>query len=233
MSDEQELDVTGAGDTIVEPDEVTTPPVESDEVIQLRKENAGLKSAVSADRHKRQIAEGKLKELNQPQAPPSSGNDPEAINRAVGAAMEQRDEQARQTAADQAWTKQIEQGQKDHADVDIAQIINDPSFYQYFNQTMSDVVKGTGDGVDLMLHLHANRDVLQQIAQLSPVQAAQQMGRLSEQIKASATPKVSNASEPIDPVDSRSVSEKKTDDMSVAEYDTYIRELNGGSVFPR
>jgi len=238
MSDEDKDEVvTGAEvEAKAETEEVTPPPGESEEVVNLRKEVSGLKSAASSERHKRQTAESEIDRMNNATAKADFDPfDPEAINRAVDSRMGEVQAQAKQVEANKAWDERIEAGQKSHADVDIAKIIQDESFYPYISDTMAEVIRGSEDGIDVMLHLNANREVLQQIAQLSPVKAAQQMGVISQQLKANAKAEgdahISNAPDPITPVGSRSVSEKDTDAMSPKEYENHMREKRGGSVF--
>lgn len=240
MSDTNEPVVTGEDEIVAQSDndapvesKEATPPVESDEVVNLRKEVSGLKSAASSERHKRQTAEKEIDRLNI--APKKADDfdpfDEGAINRVVDSRMAEKTAEVRQTEANKEWNDRIEQGQKDHPDADIAKIIQDESFYPYVSDAMAEVIRTSSDGVEVMLHLNSNREELHQLAQLSPVQAAQKMGRISQQLKADGNAKVSNASDPITPVGSRSVSTKDTDDMNLKEYEAHIREQRGGSVF--
>ncbi len=236
MSDDDKEVVTGEvveQSTDDSPTVQTTPPVESEEVVNLRKEVSGLKSAASNERHKRQIAEAEATRLRTPQEPETEGLTADKVNQIFDKRSAEQNAQAQQIEADKLWDERIEKGQKAHPDVDVAGIIQDETFYPYVSDAMADVIRNSDDGVDLMLHLHTNREELQRIAQLSPYQAAQQMGRISEQIKSSGKAKISNASDPITPVGSRSVSEKDPDDMSWKEYDSWIKEKNNGSAFPQ
>lgn len=228
MSEKVE-EVTGEA-KVVETEETTPPPGESEKVAELEKRVHGLESGIANERKKRQIAERMAAEVKPEDKPqPEAPEQPQDVRRVVSDVLSQEREQQRIAQENQAWNDRLQKAKEQHPDVE--NIIHDETFFPYFTDDMATAVRTADDGVDVMLYLNEHRDELQTISRLHPTQAALEMGRISERLKADQKARVSNAPDPITPVGSNSVSEKDPDDMSPAEYEEWARSKRGGTVF--
>ena len=208
----------------------TPPPGESD----TAKQTAAYKAAMEDERKKRQLAEKELERIQNEQATKDYDPlDPESVQTLVRTEAQKiadQQEAKRQADAEAAnWETRIAEGRSKYPDAKIDEIVNDVTLP--VSDAMAGVIKRSADGVDLLVHLNANRDLAQKIALMNPTDAAMEMGRISASIK-DAGPQLSNAPDPITPVGSRSTSTKSTDEMSLSEYEAHMRDKRGGSVFP-
>ena len=86
------------------------------------------------------------------------------------------------------------------------------------SQAMAEVIIGLDAGPDVLYHLGKHRDQAARIAQLSPVQAAVEIGRIEAGLARPKPITSTNAPEPIKPVRGSGAPQKDPAKMSMAEY---------------
>lgn len=112
--------------------------------------------------------------------------------------------------ADEAWNTQIEDARTRYTDFDA--VVSNPKLP--ITNEMAEVIKDSDNGADVAYWLGKNPAEAQRIAQLPPIAAARELGR----IEARLTPqprRISSAPPPVETVGSRGGSNNDPDKMSV------------------
>lgn len=124
---------------------------------------------------------------------------------------------------EQAWNERLEKESKE--DPTLINIINDQTLT--INPHMAAIIKSSEMGVKILKHLDQNREVALHIARLHPIQAAVEMGKLEARLSAAPPPesprKVSQAPEPIKPVNAIGTPVVDENNLST---DEWIRRRN-------
>ena len=213
------------------PEVTTTPAPALPPSDDKDKEINAYKTAMLDERSKRKTAEKALEEAMKAPPPDIDPFDPESITQAARDAAKKEFETLQsanaQAEADRQWQQQIESAKEKYSDLDIPSILGDQTLP--ISDQMADIIQRSQNGMDMVVALHNNRDVAKSISMLDPTNAAIEMGRLlsgqSEQVQ------ISNAPGPIETVGQGSSVDKDPDDMTPAEYEAYVREKRGGTVF--
>jgi hypothetical protein len=127
----------------------------------------------------------------------------------------ERAETQRQHELQQSWVSQAEEAKERYADFDA--VISNPTVP--IPQHVADTLLHMDAGADVAYHLGTNVDVAAQIAQLPPVLAAMELGKIEATLSRPSPQKITTAPDPITPVRAKSTTPKSADNMSMAEYE--------------
>lgn len=96
------------------------------------------------------------------------------------------------------------------------------------NQTLRDYVTSNDQALEVAYHLGKHPEVLTEIAKMSPINAARELLKLEDKLKAPPPPKpVTNAPEPMKPVGERATVAKTAADLAQDDDATaYIKRMN-------
>jgi hypothetical protein len=124
--------------------------------------------------------------------------------------------QERQAKVREAFDKKAEEARRKYDDYDVVAMGNHVA---YSPATLQLVVESEV-GAELAYYLGKNPDVAKELAHLSPILAAKEIGRLEERFKQpkSQPKKITNAPPPISPVGSNDKATKNLNEMSTEEY---------------
>ena len=133
------------------------------------------------------------------------------------AEQQQQDSKQRIEVFNETFQTRINQAAQ--KDPDILDIVNDRSLP--ISQPMAVVIKESEQAPDVLRYLSNNRDESRRIAQMNPIAAAREIGKieykLSNQPKTEIK-KVSQAPEPIKPVESKGAQSVELDKLPMDEY---------------
>lgn len=202
----------------------------------------GLEAAASNERKKRQLAEQEaeryrreIESLKRPKEPekPKEQESPD-----LDAEFNKRWQAKEREKRIESWTGTMSEAQERFEGVDLGEALNEVgTTLGRFGQAGTDIadqIIASDKSWDVLAHLHQNPETLHRLSQMGPVAAAVEIGRLESKVGGSQPERrVSSAPDPIRPNSSSVKPSKDPDKMSLAEYEQYVREKRGGSVWPK
>lgn len=135
------------------------------------------------------------------------------------AAQMQAAQKAKQALAEQ-WVDQVADARGRYADFDQV------AFTAPISDGVAEMVAQSEIGADLAYYLGKNRDTALRISQLSPVEAARELGRLEATLSRPRPPTQTQAPDPITPVRPKATGVKDPAKMTMEEYRKW-REAGG------
>lgn len=126
----------------------------------------------------------------------------------------QRAMQAHQMEVQQHWTASVEEAKTRYADFEQVALNQNAPIPPH----VAEIVLQMESGPDVAYHLGSNTDVAAQIAQMPPMMAAMELGRIQATLKQPSPQTISQAPAPTAPVRPKASSTKRAEDMTMAEY---------------
>lgn len=125
--------------------------------------------------------------------------------------------QQSQQAAQEAWQEQVTDAKTRYADFDA--VVSDPSLP--ISPDMAEVIRTSPKGADLAYYLGTHRAAAAQIAQLTPLEAARELGAIEARISLPKANSTTSAPDPITPVSPKASARKDPSKMTMAEWRAY------------
>lgn len=119
-----------------------------------------------------------------------------------------------QKEVDALWAAQVSEARGRYED--FAQVAQADTFP--VTPDAAEIIKRSDSGADILYYLGSNPAIAAQIAALSPIDAAVQLGRIEATLQAPPPRRKSNAPEPIKPVRANAAPQKDPAKMSTDEY---------------
>lgn len=131
-------------------------------------------------------------------------------------------ELAERQVAQQQWAEQLVEARMKYADFDAVALAPDVPI----TEGIADIIRGSDAAADLAYYLGKNRAEAMRIAQMTPMSAARELGRIEASLAAPKPRTESKAPPPITPGKASGSGAKSPDKMSAEEYRAW-RESGG------